>query len=420
MEELRTIEDINKALADFVPNSRNPITYNLDRMHMLMDYLDNPQNKLKVIHVAGTSGKTSTCYYIASLLVQDGKKVGLTVSPHINSVNERVQINMVPLEESYFAKSLSEFLEIIKQSKVTPSYFETLVAFAYWEFHRQKVDYAVIEVGLGGLLDGTNIVTRQDKVCVLTDIGLDHVNILGSTMKEIAKQKAGIIKEGNEVFCNAQNDEVLNVFKAEAKKKHAKLSIIKQNIETNYDFLPLFQKRNFNLAKYVYEYVVNRDKLKSLKDDQLTLAARTLIPARMEEIKKGNQIIILDGAHNAQKLENLRLSISGKYPTKKVAAMISFVDGRGYRVSSSLEEVSKITDELIITTFKKARQDLPYGPLDPDKIASEAKELNFKQIEVINDPVLAYKKLLEKKEPILLITGSFYIMEDLRMEILKL
>lgn len=122
--------------------------YDLSRIFPLMNFLDNPQNKLKIIHIAGTSGKTSTSYYVASLLHNAGYNVGLTVSPHVDTINERTQINMIPLPEKEYCSYLNEFLDIVDESDIKVSYFEVLVAFAYWVFAKQKVDYAVIEVGL--------------------------------------------------------------------------------------------------------------------------------------------------------------------------------------------------------------------------------------------------------------------------------
>ena len=183
MPQIHTLAEANLALRPFYDYSRT--AYTLDVMKALMEHLGNPQNQLRVLHVAGTSGKTSTAYYCAALLKEAGKKVGLSVSPHVDTVNERLQINGQPMPEAEFCKVLSEFLDVVAESGIKPSYFELLVAMTYWEFARQKVDYAVIEVGLGGLRDGTNVIERADKVCLITDIGLDHTEILGHTLTKI-------------------------------------------------------------------------------------------------------------------------------------------------------------------------------------------------------------------------------------------
>src|SRR5665213_595829 len=221
----KTFAEANKILSGFIPTEDTGV-YNTDRIKMFMDYLGNPQDKLRVIHVAGTSGKTSTSYYVASLLQASGKKVGLTVSPHVDQVNDRLQINLVPLAEAEFCEVLVKFLEVVEKSGFDLTYFELLVALAYWEFERQKVDYAVVEVGLGGLLDGTNVVSSANKICVITDIGLDHITTLGDTLEKIATQKAGIIQEDNVVFAYAQVKEVNDVFITSTKAKHAKLHLL--------------------------------------------------------------------------------------------------------------------------------------------------------------------------------------------------
>ena len=154
--------------------------YKLDAMQAFMEYLGNPQDKVQVIHVAGTSGKTSTCYYIAALLHGAGYKVGHTVSPHVDEINERVQINLEPLPETQFCEALSEFSDLVAGFDQQLSYFEVMVALAYWYFAKVGVDYAVIEVGLGGRIDGTNVVTRGDKISVITNIGFDHTKIFAS------------------------------------------------------------------------------------------------------------------------------------------------------------------------------------------------------------------------------------------------
>ena len=193
MTKLRSFNDIDTVLKDFIPPMRSfRSVYTLDTMRALMLALGNPQNSYKTIHVAGTSGKTSTSYYIAALLGQTGKKIGLSVSPHVDNVNERVQIDLVPLDEHEYCQQFSTFLQIINKLRIKPTYFELLIAFAFWQFAQEKVDYAVIEVGLGGLLDGTNVIERSDKVCVIADIGLDHVAVLGNSLAGIAAQKAGI------------------------------------------------------------------------------------------------------------------------------------------------------------------------------------------------------------------------------------
>lgn len=156
-----------------------------------------------------------------------GAKVGLTVSPHIVSIAERVQINGLPLDEESFCRYMSEFLQKIEDSKFgTPSYFEVMMVFALWVFDKEAVDYVVVETGLGGLHDSSNICRREDKIFVITDIGIDHTHVLGSNIESIAWQKAGIVAPGNHVIMHSQSQVVTGVVAEEVRKQHATLEVL--------------------------------------------------------------------------------------------------------------------------------------------------------------------------------------------------
>ncbi|HVC35989.1 MAG TPA: Mur ligase family protein [Candidatus Dormibacteraeota bacterium] len=394
-------------------------TYTLDRMLSLMEYLNNPQNNLRVIHIAGTSGKTSTAYYVSALLESTGSKVGLTVSPHVDEVNERLQINHRPLSEVAFCKALSQFLQIVGQSKIHPSYFELMIAFAFWQFASQGVDYAVIEVGLGGLLDGTNIVNRTDKVCLITDIGLDHTEVLGNTLKQITTQKAGIIYPANHVFMNQQTKTVLSVIKQICAAKEAKLQIVGPSQRIAITGLPLFQQRNLSLAKKAVDYVLNRDGRPSLTNEQIQSAAEVYIPARMERIRLGKQTLIIDGAHNSQKLSVLAKSIDDLYPDQPIAALVAFVEGSASRWQSAMTELLKISQRIIVTAFQ-AEQDMPKKSVDPFQVQAFCQSIGFNNVTVVKDPRHALVTLKSCPQPLLLITGSFYLLNSIRPLIVKL
>jgi len=421
VNQLKNFAEVNLRLAEFVERANRPGGYSLDRMWKIMEALDNPQERLKVIHVAGTSGKTSTSYYAAALLQAAGKKVGLTVSPHVSEVNERLQINLVPLPEADFCRALSAFLELIDQHKLQPTYFELLVAFAYWAFTRQHCDYAVVEVGLGGLHDGTNVVRRPDKICVIADIGLDHMRVLGNSLAEIAEQKAGIIQSNNDTFCYRQSDEINRVIAERATAQHAKLHSIESVPPLpELDFLPLFQQRNFGLAQAAVDFALMRDDQPRLTVAQLQIAGHTPIPARMEIFHRAGKTIILDGAHNAQKLQVLVKSIQAQFPVpaQPVAVLVSFTASREEQLADGLNELKKLSTCLIATAFRQT-QDLPHTPIEPNVIEQEARELGFAQVESIENLEQAFAKLLQRPEPILLITGSFYLCSSIRARILK-
>lgn len=420
MKLINNFDEAKTILARFAPRNGAAEAYTLDRMQTLMDFLDNPQEKLTIVHVAGTSGKTSTCYYAAALLRAAGHKVGLTVSPHVVEVNERLQINLAPLPESEFCRALSEFLELISKSGVKPTYFELLVAFAYWEFAKQQVDYVVMEVGLGGLLDATNVISNQDKVCIITDIGFDHVNVLGHSLTEIATQKAGIIQSRNTVFCYKQAQEINNVITARCQEQQAILRII--NSDTFSDkitFLPLFQQRNYTLAQTTINFVLQRDDRSPLTKEQFLQAAHVDIPARMEIFKYKAKTVILDGAHNAQKLHALILSIKSRFKSKSVAALIGFAAHKEPNLASSIHEIIELTDHLIITSFKTG-QDFMHTSVDPKTIVNLCKQEAFYNTEVELNTAKALDKLLARKESVLLVTGSFYLLSHVRPLLLEL
>ena len=398
--QLTSFAEANRYLARFYKNIRKD--YSLDNMRRLMGYLGNPQEKFKAVHVAGTSGKTSTTYYMSALLTASGHKTGLTVSPHVDEINERLQINGQPLPEKEFCSALTEFLEIIEGSGVEPSWFEVMIAFAYWYFAKVQVEYAVIEVGLGGLKDGTNVINRADKVCIITDIGLDHTDVLGKNLTEIATQKAGIIQKGNAVFMYEQSS-IMKVIEGQCVKQQAELFIVG---EVNVDV----RRRNWRLAYEAYQYLQTRDDLKILGQNDLDKTQQAQIPGRMEVLKIKDKTVIMDGAHNAQKMQGFINNFRRLYPDVKPGVLISMKQGKEYKEVAPL--LAEITGKVIVTTYQ-ANQDTPINSMDP-QILAEAFRAENVPTEVIEDPKQAFKALLASKQPVCLVTGSFYLLGQIR------
>jgi dihydrofolate synthase/folylpolyglutamate synthase len=408
MPELQTFADASHELARFYDNAQT--RYTLDNMQALMQFLGEPQNKLQVVHVAGTSGKTSTAYYCAALLTAAGYKTGLTVSPHVDQINERVQINMQPLSEAVFCRALSEFLALIERAPVKPSWFELMVALAYWYFARESVDYAVVEVGLGGLLDGTNVITRADKTCIITDIGLDHTAILGKTLAAIAEQKAGIIQPGNQVFLYEQDPAVMTAVLATADSGH--VHVVPPDVSARVD-LPLFQQRNFHLAEAAMTNILGRE----LTGAELQQAAETYIPGRLEVIEYQGKTVVLDGAHNAQKLQALLDSLHVKYPAQPAAALVAFADGDPARLRGALETLGQLTKEIIVTSFTTA-EDYLKTAVDPQTVAERAKSVGLHAM-AEPDQRKAWAALVARPEQLLVVTGSFYLLGHIRALMLE-
>ncbi|HVT90954.1 MAG TPA: Mur ligase family protein, partial [Tepidisphaeraceae bacterium] len=208
--------------------------FDLDRMRTLLRKMGNPQERFRSVHVAGTKGKGSTCTMIANMLQGNGYKVGLYTSPHLVDIRERIQIDGEMIPQAEFARLVRQIMPLVSHSRPTPTYFDVLTAIAFKYFAEQKIDVAVIETGLGGRLDSTNVL--KPEVTAITNISKDHMAQLGSTIEKIAEEKAGIFKHGIPAVTIMQSPEVEAVFKRVAEKVGAPLDIAGKTIEFSYRF----------------------------------------------------------------------------------------------------------------------------------------------------------------------------------------
>lgn len=392
--------------------------YTLERMTSLMNHLGNPQDDLRVIHIAGTSGKTSTAYFIRGLLEATGQKTGLTVSPHIVAINERVQIAGRPLEEKKFLEYLRQYIEILSDFADRPTYFELVMSFAYFVFAKEKVSYAVIETGLGGGLAASNVARRKDKISVLTHIGLDHTEILGDTLSKIAFQKAGIIANRNKVFAISQNEIVLKIFREESRVRNADLQIVQvsNNVVSN---MPLFQNENWSLANAVADYCIKRDQLKPLSSDDRKHVLSQTPPGRYEKYYYKDRIVILDGAHNPQKLDALVTTLE-KDGVKSIDVLFSLSDAPENKLIDSLAAIAPVVNRLIITSFILGQDSKIKYNASLSNMQVYAERVGIKQIDVIKDYSNALHKLLEYENNYSLVTGSLYLVSVVRPELRRL
>lgn len=414
---IETFADLQAALETFTAPQTGKRSYDLDRMRRLLDHLGNPQESFRTVHIAGTSGKTSTAYYVAALLKESGIRTGLSVSPHIVEVNDRVQIDCQPLLEPLFCAEFELFMEQVEQSRLKPVYFELMVAFAYWEFARQAVEYAVVEVGVGGLLDPTNTIQRNDKICVITDIGYDHMNLLGSTLGEIATQKAGIIHRENIAFMYKQSEEVMEAVDDRVTAVGATLHLVEAQPLTAILELPLFQQRNFMLALAVAGMITTKQG-SVMTDRALLHASRIHIPGRMETLTIGNKTVILDSAHNGQKIQTLFESIRAKYPHQHLTVLLGFIASPvAYeRMSEILAVVPQFATHIIVTTFG-GPQDAPHYGVPLDEITSAAShvhEADDVTLQAIATAEEAFTVALNSKESVVIVAGSVYLLNHIR------
>jgi dihydrofolate synthase/folylpolyglutamate synthase len=254
MQYKETIEYLYTQLPMFAKIGERAIKKTLDNTIKLCSYLDNPQLKFKSIHIAGTNGKGSTAHTLSSIFQEQGFKTGLYTSPHILDFRERIKINGKMCNKQFISKITQQLQPIIQE--IQPSFFEITVAMAFYYFAKQKVDIAIIETGLGGKLDSTNII--QPILSIITNISFDHQNILGNTLAEIAKEKAGIIKPKTPIIVGRKQDEIKNIFKTVAKENHADIYFADDIIK--------IENYNYSNTHTTIQYLYN-NKLHEIKTD---------------------------------------------------------------------------------------------------------------------------------------------------------
>ena len=272
----------------------------LSNITRICNLLGNPQNQFKSIHVAGTNGKGSVTHMLASVLQEAGYKVGIYCSPHLVDFRERVKVNGQMI-------SKQEVIDFVAQCKdlfdeIEPSFFEYTTALAFQCFAQQKVDVAVVEVGLGGRLDSTNVITPE--LSVITNIGLDHTNILGDTIGKIAVEKAGIIKIGIPVLIGEKQLETEKVFEEIDSKNSSKLSYAK-SVDILCDLYGIYQKKNIATAFSAIQLLKEQGwkiEDKAVEDGFLKVAKNTAFMGRWQ-VLGSNPMIVCDTGHNKEGVE---------------------------------------------------------------------------------------------------------------------
>ena len=276
----------------------------LTNTHLLIDYLDQPHQKLKCIHVAGTNGKGSTSHMLASILQEAGYKVGLYTSPHLKDFRERIKINGTEISEHFVCDFVSKHKPFFEANDL--SFFEMTVGLAFDYFAKEKVDIAIIEVGMGGRLDATNIITPL--VSVITNIGLDHTQFLGNTLAEVAHEKAGIIKPGIPVVIGEYTPETKTVFLAKAKECNSDIYFASDLPQETYasDLIGDYQIHNKKTVLQTITVLNSQKEFKifheDIKSGLLQVVKNTGLLGRWQQLGEFPKIIC-DTAHNKNGLE---------------------------------------------------------------------------------------------------------------------
>lgn len=400
-----------KTAADFIAAITARRASNSDRRNFLklIEELGHPERQLKCLHVAGTNGKGSVTNYLRSILQCAGYKTGSFTSPHLRVHNDRIRINDVNIPDERLLELGNRLEPYIE--KYNLSMFEIDMLLSIYYFLEEKCDYVVYEVGLGGRLDATNIINPL--LCVITNIGYDHMEYLGHSLKAIAGEKAGIIKPGVPVFTGEYKKSCLEVFKEKAQLTGSELQIIKpakghlkndrvsfryEDYEITLSTRALYQAANASLALAAADYL-RRENIIPLKKEDIVKGLETAIwCGRFEEVGT-DPLVIIDGAHNEHGVRAIRESI--KLLPKPLCIVVSILKDKQY--DQMLRYLKPLCDELVITSFSFYR-------------AASIEQLEHSvKATVINDWHEAIDYARKKyHDGTVLITGSLYFVSEVR------
>ena len=402
---------------------KHGIKLGLANINELMALLGNPHKPYYSVHVAGTNGKGSTSSALASILMEGGFKVGLFTSPHLVSFTERIRINNTPISESEVIETASRVHASMAGRELTPTFFEFVTAMAFYYFAQNKIDWAVVETGMGGRLDATNVILPQ--VSIITNIGLEHCEFLGRNISDIAFEKAGIIKPEIPVITSSKIPEVVDLLKNIALSRNSEIHIYDKDFKgtfismddgrTTFDYQGEMNFRNLSVSLPGRYQIYNacmairacetlREKGFAISDDSIRSGLMNVnIGGRLEWVSKSPPVLV-DGAHNPDAARALADSVKTLFPDKKIILITGIMDDKD--IKGILRPLVHISEYIILARAKYERSALPEKLYDhimdfkdissPVKVASSIYE------------ALELAKKLCREDNIILATGSFY------------
>ena len=403
----------------------------LDRIRALVAELGAPQLRYPTVHVAGTSGKGSTATMLAAIFEASGKRVGLHTKPHLASVTERVRLDGSPLAEDAFGDLLTEMMPAIERVTLDhgrPSYYETLLALAFVAFAHAAVDVAVIEAGIGGRLDGTNVL--EPVVSVITNVSLDHTEILGDTTALIARDKAGIARTGIPLISDVNDTDARREIEAACAAVGAPFISVRDTVtiegrrgerygqsfavitpvdryELALPVLGAFQQRNAATAIRTLEALDGalRPSTRAIEDG----LARLVIPGRMEFFPS-HPSVVFDVAHNPDKMSHLVDALAGTFPDRRFSFVIAIAEARN--IAAVLEPLRRLPATFTFTAFDHIAG---RTATRPQRVSSIAEELGLWG-RAIGDPVdaLSIARRNADAGDIVVVTGSTFVVAALR------
>ena len=432
---IKTVEEAIEWIHSRLPFGMRP---GLDRVKALLELIDNPEQNLQMIHVAGTNGKGSTVSYLSCMLQELGLSVGTFTSPFIEVFNERIAINGQWIPDEAIIRLVNKYQPFVALLDDQPTVagiteFELLTVMGLDYFQEQQVDVAIIEVGLGGLLDSTNVI--EPILTAITTIGMDHTDILGETLEDIATQKAGIIKPNVPLVTGKIEEAALKVIKETAMKQNAPIKCFEEDYQVDYqgpdskwgeifDFYneagkikniktPLLGEHQIENASLAIELFFSYCHLKQIPIKQewiINGLAQTRWPARMEKISD-EPFIVMDGAHNNHAMKRLVENVMREFPQRKIWILFSALETKD--ITQMLAELARIpSSELLVTTFDHPKA------LHIEKLKSMSGVTSIKTAAAWQ---LGLADLLEKSmaDDLILITGSLYFVSEIRQFLLN-
>jgi len=398
------------------------IKLGLETIQHILTELDNPQEKFATIHVAGTNGKGSVCAMLANLLQIHGFRVGLYTSPHLVQFNERIVINGTSIDNDQVVDLYQKVKNVQKPDREL-TFFEYTTAMAFCAFAEQKVDIAVIETGMGGRLDATNVL--MPRLTIITNVGLEHQAYLGKKIKNIAFEKAGIIKFGIPIITDVQNNTAFDVISDIAKQNCAPLYQVGNQISVrlrkdNFSYSGLkfewtnlscalrgnHQIRNAGMALFAYEYFA--DKKANWKTAHEGLST-VKWPGRIEVISK-KPLVIIDGAHNTMAIQHLAKYLKSIVKNRSLTLIVSVLDDKPYE--TMLNKLIKLSSSVVVTQAKIDRS------IAPEILRDFIKD-KIQDVKIIPNVSDAYFETVRNacESDIICATGSLYVVGEINAAI---
>lgn len=411
--------NIEALLNELYSYSMHGIKLGLQNIEDICNAMGNPQKDYKIIHIAGTNGKGSTSTTVEKILLENGDRVGKYTSPHILRFNERICVNGLEITDEEIGYYFSYVKETIRKLGISPTFFEVTTAMMFKYFSDKKVEYVILEVGLGGRFDATNVANGD--ICCVTNVSLDHTEFLGNSIYEIACEKAGIIKEGSRVIVGSLNEEFLRAINEKSKNY---INVLEKYKDSNYilDFknfitkifidskeydFSLFGEYQFKNFLCAYEIV----KEIGISEKVIKEAVKKVVWQCRFEVLKDEKIIILDGAHNIEGAKNLCKTLSLGYKKEEIIGIVSILKDK--ETKTIIETLENTIEDIIFTSLKenpRGRSGEDIFNMSSNKIGKSYEEDLKKAYEIAKS---------KKNKKVIVICGSFYLLSKFKEDVLK-